>query len=264
MPPAPELGHRVGDIWIVKVFRIVEAEHPAHTNCHIRVGGKVVVQLQRIQQSAKPRACRRQAMQRGIQILPDQSTRNIGDHDLLAQTDAEAGDALAEILHGGGTVFNFSRYIAVTDNRACHQLMIAGQVHQIAIEAALCRHRSPIDIHHIADSLEGVERNADGQRNPWNRQRQPGNGIEIFHKKSAVFKDSEHPQIKAKGSGKRKLHPQAVPLCAKPLDTPCPTVIQQGSQDEHKHPDRLSPRIKDQGKAQKHHISPRLIFDRKV
>ena len=174
MPSAPELGGRLGDIGIVKVHSVVESEHPTQTDRHIRIGREVIVNLQRVQQHAKPGACHRQLVERRIQILRHQLAGDVCHQHLFAQSDTEAGDSLTHIAGSGAAVFDFGGNVAVSHNRACHQLVIAGQVHQVLVILLLCGNLSAVDIHHIADGLEGIKRDADGQRNLRHRQRQSG------------------------------------------------------------------------------------------
>ncbi len=54
MPSAPELGDTLTDIGIVEVLEELKAEHVAQTARHIRVAGKVKVDLEGISDDADP------------------------------------------------------------------------------------------------------------------------------------------------------------------------------------------------------------------
>ncbi len=56
MPAPPELRYRAGGIGIIEVLLIVETDHQAHADGHIRIGGKVQINLQHKAQHAEPKA----------------------------------------------------------------------------------------------------------------------------------------------------------------------------------------------------------------
>ena len=60
MPAPPEFSDGFGNIGIVEVFQKTEPEHPAQSDGHIRVTGKVKVKLQRISQGSQPETGNRQ------------------------------------------------------------------------------------------------------------------------------------------------------------------------------------------------------------
>ena len=52
MPSAPEFGYRLGDIRIIEIFLKVDAEHLSEADCHIRITGKVEIELYSIADDA--------------------------------------------------------------------------------------------------------------------------------------------------------------------------------------------------------------------
>ena len=50
MPAPPELGNRLTDIGMGKVFHKAKAHHQAQTNGHIRITGEVKIELRGIGQ----------------------------------------------------------------------------------------------------------------------------------------------------------------------------------------------------------------------
>ena len=60
MPAPPEVRDAVGDVRIVEVLLIPEAEDAAEADGHVGVGGEVEVDLQRVTQDAEPCAEQRQ------------------------------------------------------------------------------------------------------------------------------------------------------------------------------------------------------------
>ncbi len=63
MPSSPEFRYRIRDIRIVKVFFKVESCHPPHPDGHIRIGGKVQIDLEHVHKDAKPEPKRRDAIE---------------------------------------------------------------------------------------------------------------------------------------------------------------------------------------------------------
>ena len=61
VPAAPEFGDRLGDVGIVEIERKIDADHQAEADRHIRVAGKVEIDLQRVADVSEPG-------QRGIEI----------------------------------------------------------------------------------------------------------------------------------------------------------------------------------------------------
>ena len=170
VPSPPELGDRLCNIGVVEVDVVVETEHPSQADGHIRVGGKVVVELDGVEQRAKPRPRYRQTGKLPVHILGHQLACGVGDHHLFGQAHTEFGDALAEILHRDGAVFDLGGHVAVAHNGASHQLMVAGEIHQVFVVGFLRRDLAAVDVQHIADGLKGVKRDADRQGNLRHRE----------------------------------------------------------------------------------------------
>ena len=55
MPAAPELGNRFGQIWIIKVFHKVKSKHSSQADSHVRIPGKVKINLQSVKANSGSR-----------------------------------------------------------------------------------------------------------------------------------------------------------------------------------------------------------------
>ena len=54
MPAPPKLRNALRDIGIVKVFKKMEAKHPPQADCHIRITGKIKINLERKGEQTDP------------------------------------------------------------------------------------------------------------------------------------------------------------------------------------------------------------------
>ena len=166
-----------------------------------------------------------------------------------------------EILCRYGAVLDFSSDIAVTDDRSCYQLVIAGKIHQIFIVSLLCCNLSAVDIQHIADSLEGVKGNTDRQSNLRHRQGKSGQKVYVFHHKSAVLKDTQHTKVKHQRRNQRYLFAALLSGQVKIFDAFCPGVVQESGQHQQKHPDWFAPGIEKERKKKQNHIFPGFVWN---
>ena len=86
MPPAPKIFDRRCNVRVVKVFWEMEAENTTQTNGHVRITGKIEIDLQSIGYYAKP-SC---ACGQLIWILAKNPicdlTKGIGQKDLFRET----------------------------------------------------------------------------------------------------------------------------------------------------------------------------------
>ena len=89
MPSAPEFLNIGRDVWIIKVFLEVEPETQAKSNGHITVSAEIKINLEQVAYCCQPS---RPAVQRSAFCTVDQrhnTAANIGDQQLLAQTNNE-------------------------------------------------------------------------------------------------------------------------------------------------------------------------------
>ncbi|EKC67359.1 acetyltransferase, gnat family protein, partial [human gut metagenome] len=61
----------------------------------------------------------------------------------------------------------------------------------------------PVHVDDIAEDLEGIEADADGQGHPQQRHRQPGDGVEAGDQKVGILAVGQHPQAQHGGQGQQ-------------------------------------------------------------
>ena len=54
MPPSPEFRNALGHIRIIKILQKMKAEHPAQTDSHIGISGKIKIDLKTVRGNSDP------------------------------------------------------------------------------------------------------------------------------------------------------------------------------------------------------------------
>ena len=72
----------------------MESEHPAKSDRHIRVTGKIVVDLQGIEQCTKPCPTHCKLGKIAVKEIARELARNVCNQDLFGQTEYKPGHAL--------------------------------------------------------------------------------------------------------------------------------------------------------------------------
>ena len=129
--------------------------------------------------------------------------------------------------------------------------MKQGDVQQQPAEIPLGFHLSPVDVHHIAQQLEGVKADADGQGDLGNHAGEPEPLLGLAQKKSGVFEEGQQPQINDAAQGQKEL---AFPGTSVFVDTLGQGPIHKAHEHQQQNEERLSPGVKDQGKQDQHRI----------
>ena len=78
-------------------------------------------------------------------------------------------------------------YFIIANNRSCHQLGKHSNIHCQIHKILLGRHFLPIHFYHIADHLEGIEANTNGQGNTQKSYRKSGQCAKILQKKITIL-----------------------------------------------------------------------------
>ena len=195
MPAPPEFGGTAGNVRIVKGLHIMKAEQSCETDGHIRVAGKVEIDLDGIHQNAEPCAGSGQTGQIPIQIAGSKIAGDVGDQHLFAQTDAEPGDPGGKILFVRRSLFDLGGHIGVSDDGSRHQLRIQGNVHKELAVAFLGLRLTAVYVDDVGNGLKGVKADADGQRDLRHRQLQPRQGVDRRDQHPAVLENTQKPQI---------------------------------------------------------------------
>ena len=175
MPPLPEFHHRPGDIGIVEVLQKFEPEHPPQTDSHVAVAGKVKVDLKSISRQPQPRPDSRQIL--GCQGLIPQLANSVGKKDLLRRAHGEAPDAGDEFVQILPPLLQLIRHGFIAYNGTGDEL--GEQCYIRAKDDGILLHRRvlTVDVDGVAHGLEGIEADADRQRQPQHRQLQPRQSV---------------------------------------------------------------------------------------
>ena len=165
MPAPPKFPDGLGYIGIVEIFRKMKSKHPAKTNGHIRIPGKVIINLQGICQGPEPGQRSRQVMGRNRKEIVRTLAQDIGNQRLFGQSDNKTADTDGQVRAIGAPFMQPFCYIMVTDNGSGDELGkkrdIQGYVNGILLHLNF----AAIQVNHIGHGLEGKKGNTNGQVN---------------------------------------------------------------------------------------------------
>ena len=193
MPAPPEFRDALRDVRIIEVLQKLKAEHPPETDGHIRVAGKIKVELERKGERAEPRSGKAQLRSSGIDI-PERADV-VGEQYLLPKTNGKP-------LHAGGKLFGaetprakLGGHVLIPDDRPGDQLWEERDKCAEADKVFLFLRVASVNVDRIGHRLERVEGNADRQCNLRHRKPHKRQAVQVFRKESEIFKNEEHSQI---------------------------------------------------------------------
>ena len=150
-----------------------------------------------------------------------------------------------------GPILKLRGNIRIPDNRPGDQL---GKHRDIGREMnqVFLRGFSPIHVHSIADDLEGIEADPDGQSNMQERKVRAGNRIEVLQKKVRILKIQEKTKTDSHRNSADIFRgpPTPIPFQQKPE-----AVTAQNGDRHQQNILRLSPGIEKQAGEQQHSIA---------
>ena len=161
MPAPPEFRNAARAIGMVEVFEEVKAEHFSQTDRHIRVAGKVKIDLKGKCDDPKPRRNYGQfaVAGNGAPQKPD----IIGKQNFLSQSADEALDTFTEFVKGVGALVNLVDNGLIAHDRSGNKLRKQGDICPKGNDIFLYLGIAPIDIYRVAHRLEGIKGNTDRQ-----------------------------------------------------------------------------------------------------
>ena len=201
MPAPPEILHRRSTVWLVEVAREGIAQQGRDPDGHVRIGREVAVDLDRIAIDGKGDVDA--AVGRGIEEdRIDQIDRDLGGDDrLLEQAPDDQQQAPGGRLAGQARgLVELGQQVRGPHNRTGHQMREeAHQQHDVQ-QALGRRCLAAMDVHDIADALEGEEADPDRQQDlddgdvapPPQRGQQVG---KLLHEEAVVFECPQDQQI---------------------------------------------------------------------
>ena len=126
MPPAPEFRNTFGHVGIIKIFQEVETKHSAKTDGHIRIAGKIKIDIQRECDGVHP------VKQDGrFAAFPEQlhqQSKVIRQDHLFAEAHQETAQTAGHVFPAVGTAFQFPGHVHIADNGASNQLGKQGHI----------------------------------------------------------------------------------------------------------------------------------------
>ena len=259
VPAPPEIRDRTGDVGVVEVLGIVEAEHPAHADRHVGIGREVQIDLQHVGRRAEPALQHREALdrrevlrkERGVrgrggreQQLIGQRAAGVGQQRLLRQADREAAQAGQKVPAGLTADEKLARKGLVADDRAGDALVEQRRVEQHVPVAALGVGVAAVDVDDVGHQLEGIERNADRQRDA---RDEVGDRPEDRADQRGVFEKADERDIHRDRD--RQPHPGRLDI-GRVVDAQGAVPARQRHEHQQQNILRLSPRVKDQREDQ--------------
>ena len=249
MPAPPEILNALRRIRITEVDRDFKAKHPPQPTRHIRITGKIKVDLQRESSSTRPGPQNADITCQCAQALP-QFAHRIRQKHFFTQTDHQQAEAVSDFVPCLLPVTQLGAQLIITHNRARDQLRkkrhIGGKTNQTVFR----RHGIAVDIHHIGHYLKRVKRDAERQRDRAGQQLPQPNG---FQDKARIFEYHQKPKV----DHQRRDQPQPLTL---PVRTAShlpshPPVDNCGDQDDRQEPG-LAPSVKQQVCRKQKRIAP--------
>ena len=210
VPSSPELGDGLRQVRGIEVFRKNESQHQPEADGHIGIGAEIEVDLKGIGSETIPGV--QDAAGARIENHVGDLPAGVGEQHLLRQAEADEGHAPGKFLRRMGPIGHLVGNLAETDDGAGHELGkegdIAGEIDEIAQHLRL----AAIDIDGIAQQMEGVKTDAQGQGDANHRlqfqmgQSKPVNQeIVVFHCEIEVLEKSQHGKARADGNGEPDL-----------------------------------------------------------
>ena len=244
MPAPPEICDRAGNIRIVEVFREGEAEHPAKTNRHVRIAGKIKVDLEGIGKSAQPCRQRGQRSWRNRRRLLPQLSDAVGQQHFFDNAAQEAPRSRVKALPGFTAVLQCIAYIDVPHDRPRDELRehchITAEGDDVPLRGAV----AAVNIDGIGKGLKGVKRDADGQCDPWHGQGEREQSVDRFHQQSGILEKAEQPKVDGQ-RGDQSGAPQSGPRVPA-LHQAADGIIRQRRKQHQHHIDWFTPGVKHQ------------------
>ena len=195
MPALPEARDGARDERQVEVFQQMEAKHARKADGHVRIAGKIEIELEHIRGGRQPRAHQRKLGGLHGKSRVRQSRQVVGQEHLFGQTHDKAADALAKIVQrfpaGGDLVVK--RLVAHDgpSDQLRKERYVQAHVHQTLLHPAI----AAVYVDDVRNGLEREERYANGQNDLRHRQRKVEDPVHVFHQKAQVLEAREQAQV---------------------------------------------------------------------
>jgi hypothetical protein len=166
VPPPPEVTNRNGAIRRIEIQRQRQTEHQAQADRHIRIAGKIEIDLQRISHRRGPRlGCRQRRGNRLAEQRIDDHRQGVGQCNFLRHTDHKQHKAARQILPHSRPAWIKSELmndLVVSDDRSGDELRKERDEHA-EVEETVDVPVASTQVDQVRDLLKYKEADAKGQ-----------------------------------------------------------------------------------------------------
>ena len=197
MPAAPELGDRLADVRLFEVFHKAETHHQAQTDGHVAVTGEVEIQLRGVRQRSEPGIAGGRGLQ-GKTVIGNHC-QGVGNEYFFDKPLHEPRGTFAELVQGVGAVIELVGQVAKAQHGPGNQVREdrdkGGKVDQVAGRRGI----AAVHVDDVADGLEDVERDPDGQQYIGQDERvqthRTHHGVDAVDAKVGVLEVAQNRQV---------------------------------------------------------------------
>ncbi len=193
MPPPPEFSYGSGNVRVIEVFKEFKPYHPAQSDGHIRITGKVEIDLESERQNQHPRAERRRLKIERRGVISCDRRHGIGEQYFFCHSRDKASRAVGELVYVFLAAYKLVVYVLISDDRTCDKLWVQRDVGPERDDILLQPRVAAVEVNGVGHDLKGVKGYADRQLEPRNGldTRKKGEHSYIFQKEIGVFKKQQ-------------------------------------------------------------------------
>ena len=195
MPSLPKFGNRLGNIGIIKVFQKTETKHPPQTDSHVRVTGKVKIQLNGISDNSQPGITETKRFRLLGKNTVNHDGQRIGDQNLFGQTDDKTLQTDNNVGKGNRTLVNLFADVVILDNRSRHQLRKQYDIQSQLVNVFLRLNLAAVNVYQIRNGLKGIKRNAYRHNHVNKIKVKLQRGINVIDNKVKILEINQKTQI---------------------------------------------------------------------
>ena len=184
-------------------------------------------------------------------------SQGVSEKHLLGEPYDEAFHAVGNLLEVHRAMLNLVGYVMVLDDRSRHQLREEGDVECEFVNVFLRLDFLAIDVHDVADSLEGVEGDADGHDDLDKVDMPVEERVDVLDKEVEVLEVEQEAQVSQDSEQKQQL------LTLVLRNQNGTDIIDNDGEQHHRHIPRLSPGVEEDA-CQKQDIILQLLPYQKV
>jgi hypothetical protein len=142
---------------LIEVLWKVESEQLAEPNCHVRIAGEIVVDLQRVAKYSEPSDAERQFVRRQGKNGIDDASHSVRNNNLLSEADAETKNSVRHPIEVPSSLENRGHDLDITHDRPGNELgkhrVVRAKIYQPTGRGDL----ASVDISDVRDRLKGEE-----------------------------------------------------------------------------------------------------------